>query len=536
MNPSSPRGLPEGDERSSSPSAELGGVGVPPSQAGGLAVAVRGLGKTYGGVVALRDMDLGVVAGAIHAVVGENGAGKSTLMKILAGVVKPDAGSIAIDGTDVRFESAASARAAGVGIVFQELSLFPHRSVLANLFAGREPTRRGLVSATEMRRQAAPLLERVGLEVDVDVPVGNLPIGERQLIELCRVLLERPRLLILDEPNSALNERETQRLFGVLRELARDGVSILYVSHRLEEVFAIADRITVMRNGHEVVTRERAALTMAEVVRGMVGELEGEMFPARRAASAADEKDALRVSDLSVGEELQAVTFDAQAGEIVGLAGLEGSGVATLLGVLFGDRRARGGTVRYPDGAGLPGSTTAAARRGISLVPAERRRQGLMLEASIARNISHVSVGALPSRRVWLRRAELAAAARRQVDSLGIRAPSVFAPVDQLSGGNQQKVVVGKWIEVAPKVILLDDPTRGVDIAAKREIYGLIRRLADDGRIVLFRSTDLPELVGLADRVLVLYRGRLVGEIGGSAANSTRLLHAINTGELPQAA
>jgi ribose transport system ATP-binding protein len=535
MKPNS--GLPEADERPSSAAGDGGHASaVPATRAGGLAVVVRGLSKTYGGVVALRDMDLDVAAAEIHAVVGENGAGKSTLMKILAGVTRPDAGSILIDGTTAQFDSPAGARRAGVGIVFQELSLFPHRSVLANLFAGREPTRRGLVSVAEMRRQAAPLLERVGLDVDVDVSVGNLPIGERQLIELCRVLLERPRLLILDEPNSALNQRETERLFGVLRELARGGVSMLYVSHRLEEVFQIADRITVMRNGHEVVTRDRAALTMADVVRGMVGELAGEMFVARKVTGGTDEGDVLSVRGLSVGDELQAVTFDARAGEIVGLAGLEGSGVATLLGVLFGDRRSTAGAVRYPDGAGLPVSTTAAARRGISLVPAERRRQGLMLEASIARNVAHVSVGALPSRKVWLRRSELAAAAHRQIGSLHIRARSAFTPVDELSGGNQQKVVVGKWLEVAPRVVLLDDPTRGVDIAAKREIYGLIRRLAEDGRIVLFRSTELPELVGLADRVLVLYRGRLVGEIGGSAADSRGLLHAINTGELPEAA
>jgi ABC-type sugar transport system ATPase subunit len=308
------------------------------------------------------------------------------------------------------------------------------------------------------------------------------------------------------------------------------------VSHRLEEVFEIADRITVMRNGEAVLTRACSELTIAEVVRAMVGELSGEQFPARRESPSAGGSGSLVVSGLVVGEELRGVSFEARAGEIVGLAGLEGSGVPTLLGVLFGDRKASTGEVRFPDGAGLPRSTTEAARRRISLVPADRRRQGLMLEATVAHNVAHVRIGALSARGLWLRRSELVAAARAQIENLQIRARSPLTPVNQLSGGNQQKVVVAKWLEVAPGVVLLDDPTRGVDIGAKREIYGLIRRLADEGRVVLFRSTELPELVGLADRILVLYRGRLVGDVAAQDLDNSRLLHAINTGELSEAA
>jgi ribose transport system ATP-binding protein len=240
----------------------------------------------------------------------------------------------------------------------------------------------------------------------------------------------------------------------------------------------------------------------------------------------------LVVTDLASGEELRSVSFEAHAGEIVGLAGLEGSGVATLLGVLFGTHRVTAGTTRYPDGASTPRSPTDAARRGICLVPADRRRQGLMLEASIAHNTVHVTVGALRKRMPWLSRRELGAAAQRQVGALAIKAPSPWVPVDQLSGGNQQKVVIGKWLEVGPKVVLLDDPTRGVDVGAKREIYALIRRLADEGRIVLFRSTELPELVGLADRILVIHRGRLVADAQAGGLDSTALLDAINTGRL----
>jgi ribose transport system ATP-binding protein len=503
------------------------------------AVAVRGLSRAFGGIRALVDMDLDVTAGTVHAVVGENGAGKSTLMKILAGAVIPDAGSIEVAGEAVRFASPQDARRHGIGIVYQELSLFPDRSILANLFPDQQPTRRGLVDAGAMRALAAPVLASIGLAADPDMLVGELGLAERQLVEISRVLVERPRLLILDEPNSALNERETQRLFGVLRDLAASGITMLYVSHRLEEVSAIADRITVMRNGRLVWTRDRADCTIPMVVEAMVGTSERELYPPRRrrgeiAGGAGRTEDAavLRIDGLSVGDELRDVSFEAHAGEIIGLAGLEGSGVATLLGVLFGTRHATSGTVRLPDAGHGPTSPTEAARRGVALVPADRRHQGLMLDRSVERNVSLVAIGTLP-RREWLRPAELSAAARRQIERLRIKVQSPGTVVGSLSGGNQQKVVVGRWLEVSPRVMLLDDPTRGVDVGAKREIYLLIRALADDGRIVLFRSTELPELVGLADRILVFYRGRQTTEMAGVDATDHDVLHAINTGRAP---
>lgn len=503
------------------------------------AIAVADLRKAYGGIHALAGVDLAIEAGTVHAVVGENGAGKSTLMKILAGAEHPDQGEIRIAGEPVRLASPADARQLGVGIVYQELSLFPERSILANLFPDRQPTRFGLVDRAEMRRRAAPVLSRQGLIVDPDAAVADLGIAERQLVELSRVLIERPRVLILDEPNSALNERETQRLFTVLRELSADGITVVYVSHRLEEVFEIADRITVMRNGAIVTTTDRTATTIGRVVEAMVGTSPAQLFPPRAArppaaaGTATAATASIVVMGLTVGDELHDVSFEARPGEIVGLAGLEGSGVATLLGVLYGTRRATAGSVTFADGRGAPTSPTAAARRGISLVPADRRRQGLMLEASVETNVAHVAVGTLPSRRPWLDRRAIRAAARRQIDNLNIRAEGPRTIVGRLSGGNQQKVVVGKWLEVSPTVFLLDDPTRGVDVGAKREIYRLIRELADSGRTVLFRSTELPEVVGLADRILVLYRGRLAVRANGGEIDDHGLLHAINTGRPP---
>jgi ribose transport system ATP-binding protein len=494
-------------------------------------ISVHDLAKRYGGVVALDGMNLEVEPGTIHAVVGENGAGKSTLMKILAGVVRPDAGRILLDGQELAIDSPRTARKLGIGIVYQELSLFPQRSVLANLFVNREPVRHGLVSVPAMAAESRDLLAQLGLHVDVEAPVSRLSIGEQQLVELCRVLLEAPRLLILDEPNSALNERETERLFAVLRRLRARGNTMLYVSHRLEEVFAISDRVTITRNGRDVLTRDRAALTIPEVIEGMIGTRPEALFPPPLPSREGRPAAQIRVKGLR-GGELKDIDFAARAGEVVGLAGLEGSGVSTLLRILFGTQRASAGEIAFPDGRGLPRSPTDAARRGVCLVPADRRRNGLMLDKSILFNISHVAVGALTGGLPIFDRRRARDRALRQMSRLRIKARSPETPAHQLSGGNQQKVVIGKWLEVGPKIFLLDDPTRGVDVGAKREIYGLIREMSAAGGIVLFSSTELPELIGLCDRVLVFYRGRLAGELARSEVDDHSLLHMINTGEV----
>jgi ABC-type sugar transport system ATPase subunit len=494
-------------------------------------VSVRNLKKRYGGVTALDGLSLEVDRGMIHAVVGENGAGKSTLMKVLAGVVQPDSGQILLEGQQVVMDSPAAARRRGVGIVYQELSLFPQRSVLANLFVNREPLRYGLVSTDAMRHMSRELIERLGLRVDVDAPVSGLSIGEQQLVELARVLLEEPRLLILDEPNSALNERETERFFAVLRQLRERGVTMLYVSHRLEEVFAISDRVTITRNGKDVSTRDRAGLTIPEVIDGMIGAHPADMFPPSLPSRVNGKREELIVHDVS-GGELRNVHFTARSGEVVGLAGLEGAGVSSLLNILFGAHKARSGDAVYPDGRGLPRSPTDAARRGVCLVPADRRRHGLMLDRSILFNVSQVAIGAL-NKSPLFSLPEARSRASRQIAQLRIKTRSPDTFVNHLSGGNQQKVVIGKWLEIGPRVVLLDDPTRGVDIGAKREIYELIQRMSADGRIILFSSTELPELIGLCDRILVLYRGRLVGEVAGSGIDNHTLLHLINTGERP---
>jgi ribose transport system ATP-binding protein len=493
-------------------------------------VSVRHLAKRYGGVIAIADMSLDVRRGTIHAVVGENGAGKSTLMKVLAGVVRPDGGEILIDGAPAEIGSPAAARRHGIGIVFQELSLFPERSVLANLYVNREPGRYGIVSVRAMEQGSRDILARLGLAVDVHAPIAGLSIGERQLVELARVLLERPRLLILDEPNSALNQRETERLFAILKDLAAGGTTILYVSHRLEEVFSISDRITITRNGRDVATHDIADVTIPEVIEGMIGAHQEELFPPplEMRAGATSEFSIRGLHNI----HLQDLDLTARAGEVIGLAGLEGSGVSNLLSVLFGTERARG-EIRYPDGGGLPRNPTDAARRGVCLVPADRRRNGLMLDKSILFNISQVVFGSHGGPLARYSQALARERALRQIGKLRIKARSPDTLANELSGGNQQKVVIGKWLEIGPKVFLLDDPTRGVDVGAKREIYALIREMAAGGGIVLFASTELPELIGLCDRILVLYRGHVAGELTGEARTSQTLLHLINTGQMP---
>ena len=495
-------------------------------------ISVSHLVKRYGGVLAMTDMNLTVEPGTIHAIVGENGAGKSTLMKTLAGAVHPDSGSIELDGQPIVIGTPTAAREHGIGIVYQELSLFPERSVLANLFVNREPTRGGLISLRAMEEQSRAVLAQLGLDVDVRQPLGRLSIGEQQLVELARVLLEEPRLLILDEPNSALNKRETERLFAALQGLRKRGITMLYVSHRLEEVFAISDRITITRNGRDVLTKTTSELSIPEVIEGMIGQQREALFPPRLLATAGMTQRRLEVAHLS-GGRLRDVSFAAASGEIVGLAGLEGSGVSDLLEILFGTRKASTGAVTFPDGKGLPRNPTEAARRQVCLVPADRRRNGLMLEKSLMFNISNVVVGARNDGPLWFLRGAALERAQRQIDSLRIKASSALLPANSLSGGNQQKVVIGKWLEIGPEMFLLDDPTRGVDVGAKREIYGLIRKMSGDGGIVLFSSTELPELIGLCDRILVIYQGRLVGEISGEHLDTRTVLHLTNTGEMP---
>lgn len=499
--------------------------------------ALRGIAKRYGGVQALAGVDLDIYPGAVHAICGENGAGKSTLMKILAGAEVPDTGEISLGGTPVRFNSVHAANAAGVAIVFQELSLFPDLDVLSNLYIMREPVRGGLVDRAAMRRQAAPVLKELGLSVDVATPVGQLRIAEQQLVEIAKALLADARLLILDEPNSALNAAESQRLFSIVRQLKRQGVAILFISHRLEEVVALSDVITVMRNGEVVRTVAAADATIPKIVVDMIGDRKVEAHTHRvsRVDAGHVGKGSLGIEDLSVDGVLKDFTLRAVPGEVVGLAGLEGSGATAIFDVLFGLRSGDSGTVSLPNGTSAPRSPKVAVAESVAMVPADRRTDGLSLTQQIGENISTVTAGVLGRYGRFLDRGAMDAAADKRANSLNLVRASLGQAAGSLSGGNQQKVVLAKWLEAEPDVILLNDPTRGVDVGAKAEIYHLIDQQAADGKVVLFHSTELPEFSIVCDRVLVFYRGALVGSLSGKAATPHTLLEAINVGSIDNA-
>jgi ABC-type sugar transport system ATPase subunit len=488
-----------------------------------------GVTKSYGGVRALDGVDLEVHPGRVHAIVGENGAGKSTLMKVLAGVERPDQGEVCVRGRRVRLSSVREANEHGIAIVFQELRLFPQLDVLSNLFLLRQPGRFGIISRAEMRRRAQPVLEEIGLNVSVDARVADLPLDEQQLLEFARALLERSDVLILDEPNSALNAAESERLFAVIRKLRDRGVAVIYISHRLEEVFALADELTVMRNGRVVARTDPKNTTIPEVVAAMIGREPSELNEST-GSGVELQGTPLRFDAVTVGDRALDVTFAAWPGEILGLAGLEGSGHTAVFDVLFGAQAPASGKVTLPNGGSQPRSIRAAVAAGVAYVPGDRRNVGLMLDRSVGDNLVQVSAGTLGRDGFFLRRGKLDRQARERIASLDIKAGSLHAAVRRLSGGNQQKVVLGKWLDADPRVVLLDDPTRGVDVGAKGEIYRIVRGLADEGRYVLFTSGEQQEFVRLCDRVLVFFRGRICAEFDRGSLDEGRLLEAMNTG------
>ncbi|WP_217573418.1 sugar ABC transporter ATP-binding protein [Mesorhizobium sp. GbtcB19] len=496
-------------------------------------IVVRSLAKRLGGFVALEDMSLAAERGTIHAVVGESGAGKSVMARILAGIERPDGGAIEIDGHKVAIDSPNAARKHGLAVVLQQTALFPDLSVLANLFVNREPVQSGLIARREMQARSFALLRELGLVVDVGAPLGELSAAERQLVGIARALLDHPRLLALDEPCEALDRSQADRLFAVLRELKARGMIMLYLTNRLEEALALADQVTVMRNGRDVLSKPRSDLTPTE--EAMIGQLGLTLFPLplRSLSNVAGTlRPQLTVSGLS-GGRLADVEFSARAGEITGLAGLPGSGVSDLLAMLFGQRRARRGKVRFPDGDGLPKSRTEAARRGICLTSG-RAGNGLMADKSIAFNLSSVVVGARDWGRRWYSPKTATERAARQVEALRIRSGSDEL-AGSLSAGGRRKVAFGRWLEIGPQVVLLDEPARGIDIGSKQEIYALIRQMAACGCVVLLHSTQMSELAGLCDRVIAFREGRIAGDVAGAEMDAAALRRLI-TGDAAAAA
>jgi ribose transport system ATP-binding protein len=488
-------------------------------------LAMRGLSKSFPGVKALQEVDLDLFAGEVLALLGENGAGKSTLIKILGGAHRPDAGNLALDGRPLAIPDPTAARRAGIAVIHQELNLVPALSARANIFLGQERSRVGFLAGRHERRRARELLDRLGVPIDPETPCSELTVAQHQVVEIARALGQSARILVMDEPTAALTGQEVERLLGIVRELRSRGIGIIYVSHRLDEVFAVADRVTVLRDGRHVATRPIAEVTRDGLIELMVGrKLENEYPP--RSVQPGPER--LVVRDLR-GGVVKGVSFAIRAGEVLGLAGLVGAGRTETARLLFGADRAEGGTVEL-DGRRLRvRGPREAIRAGICLLTEDRKGQGLVLGQSVRENFAlpnlpHLSrFGFVDSRR---ERAALA----RHIGSLRIKAGDPEQPVRNLSGGNQQKVVLAKWLEGNASVLLFDEPTRGVDVGARYEIYLLINGLAAQGKAILLISSELPEVLGMADRILVMRGGRIVGELPEARAATQEQILSLAVG------
>ncbi|MDE2733202.1 MAG: sugar ABC transporter ATP-binding protein [Gemmatimonadota bacterium] len=485
-------------------------------------LAALGISKRFPGVLALDAVDMVVEAGEVLAVIGENGAGKSTLMKILAGIETPDSGQIVRDGESVIVDSPRRAAALGIALIHQELNFCANLSVAANLYLGREPQQWGLINRVTIREGAVQALAQLGLEVSPDVLMGDLPIGHQQLVEIAKALSTEARVLIMDEPTSSLTSQEAEALFAVINELRERGVAIVYISHRLGEVEALADRVLVLCDGQNAGELARAEISHDAMVAKMVGRDIAQYY-AHQAHPAGD--IALQAEDLVIPAwPDHRLNFAVRRGQLVGIAGLVGAGRTELLEVLFGLVPALDGRVLIDGAPHMIRSPVDAIRAGLALVPEDRKQQGLILEMALRDNIGLPGLGRYQRVAGWANFARQAADADQMIERLAIRTPGPAQIVQYLSGGNQQKVVLGKWLALKPRVLLLDEPTRGIDIGAKQAIYHLMEELAESGVAVLFASSELEEILGMADEVLVMHEGRITGQLQRDALSEEAIM------------
>jgi ribose transport system ATP-binding protein len=484
---------------------------------------MRGISKRFGPVQALSDVTFRVRQGTVHALCGENGAGKSTLMKILAGACQPDAGTIELHGRPCRNASPADAIRAGISMIYQELDLAEHLTVAENIFLGAEP--RGALPFTVDRRamvdQAAALVEQYGFSIDVRATVAGLSTGDCQIVEMLKALRRKAALLVMDEPTSSLSEAEAARLFDVVRQLRSRGLAIAYISHRLEEVIGLADDISILRDGKVVHSAKAADLSIRTIVQHMVGREINEMFPPKDARPG-DVR--VQVSDLASGAGVEGVSFSIRRGEIVGMAGLMGSGRTEVAQAIFGVTPKRSGRVEV-DGAPVDIRSPAdAIHHGIALLTEDRKRTGLCLDLPCYCNVTLPNLDVLGMKRIVRPAREIETAARVGAQ-INVKWTSPRAPTASLSGGNQQKLLVARWLLAESRFMIFDEPTRGIDVGAKREIYALLNTLAREGKAILFISSELPELFGVADRILVMRRGRLAGDLPAAQTSPDEVMH-----------
>ena len=502
---------------------------------------MTGIAKRFPGVQALAGVDLEVAPGEVHGLLGENGAGKSTLLKILSGAQQPDAGSIIFEGREITLPSPDAAQALGIVTIYQELSLFPALTVAENIFLGREPMSGPFIDWAATRRATKELGSRFGLDLPADKLVRDLSVAQQQMVEIARALSMQSRLIIMDEPTSALSQREAQRLFGIVRELKRNGISIIFVTHRLPEVMQICDRITVLKDGKPSGKAEVAAISVEDIVRMMVGRTGADLF--KRLPTRSPGSTVLNISNLSGvatandprAVVLRDISFELRRGEILGIAGLVGSGRTELARAIFGADPKRGGAIAL-DGADLDiRSPEDAIAADIGLVPEDRKQQALFLDLAVRENLSVTALGKLV-RFGFVNRQQERDLVERYRKSLNIRMASPDQKVRNLSGGNQQKVVLARWLALGPRVLIVDEPTRGIDVGAKAEVHMLLHEMAMSGIGIIAISSELPEIMAISDRILVIRAGRLAGVLEQQDASEERLMQLMAIGTASQAA
>ncbi len=488
-------------------------------------ISVKRLNKSFPGVRALHEIQFDLVAGEVHALMGENGAGKSTLMKILAGVYTRDSGEILCDGQPVEFQSPRDAQAVGIGIIHQELQLMNHLSVAQNIFIGREPRKYlGLfLDEDKLNAQAREILARMHVAIDPRMVVGTLTVARQQMVEIAKALSFDSRVLIMDEPTSALNDAEIAELFRIIRELKSRGVGIIYISHKMDELKQIADRVTVMRDGEYVATVEAKDTTVEAIIGMMVGRTLSDVEPSRSTTEKGDV--ALEVKNLNAGPLVRDVSFALHKGEILGFAGLMGAGRTEVARAVFGADPIESGEIIVKGAKATINTPCDAVTRGIGYLSEDRKRFGLATGMDVESNIVMSNLGKFLAFGFFLRRAQIRRTASHFINLLAIRTPSAVQQVRLLSGGNQQKIVIAKWLERDCDVLFFDEPTRGIDVGAKNEIYKLLRALANEGKAIVMISSELPEILRMSDRVVVMCEGRITGELSAAQATQERIMH-----------
>lgn len=484
---------------------------------------MKGIEKSFG-VPVLKGVDFSLKKGEIHALVGGNGAGKSTLMKIMTGVYTKDAGKILINGKETSIENTHDAKRNGIGMIFQELSLVQSMTVEENIFLGTEVTEGGLRKTSYMTERAKEVLEELGIEVDPKETVENLSVGMSQMVEIAKAMEKEAKILVLDEPTASLSDAETKQLFKMVRELQNKGVSMVYISHRMKEIMEIADRISILRDGKIVHTGSIADVTMEEIIAYMMGENTGKKFEWVPRKYDRNGPDLLSVEHLKINSRINDVSFRLKKGEILGFAGLMGSGRTEILETLFGIRKQLGGTVKINGRAVCVECPKDAIRNGFALIPEDRRKQGLVLIHSVKENAILPKIGQLRKHGWFIDEKRAEEIVEDNVRKLNIVTDDIHKRIGLLSGGNQQKVVIAKWINVHPKVMMLDEPTAGVDVGAKAEIIDLMREYANQGNGVLFVSSELAELMAVCDRIITIFDGRITGEIDRSELETEEVL------------